>query len=677
MQISPPMPGPPKSGMKPAPPMMSGPPFVQHCLAPDWSSIFIAICCALFLLCVLLRLSGSSAAFWAQALPAPNEPTGLIVGHPRLTRSDEWLVWTPAALAQIHHIPPMPIENPALGAGASPLLMSLPVRHYSMLFRPQLWGFFVFDAERGFAWFWNTKILGLLLSYFLLFRLITGGRVALAILGSVAVSYSSCVQWFFSSPTMLPEMMASWALMLVAGKNLFDPSSSWRKIGAAALLCSCAINFVLSCYPPFQIPLVYLGLTLFGVLVWERRGKPFHGGFAWLAGTIVLTAAVLWPTFVAARPALEIIAHTSYPGARRGTGGTMPVMQLFSGLLNFFDGSRPHPAMFPNTSEASNFFPIWLPVIAGLLWRWRNWHARGESRAMTSRSMPLCGALAVFILFFSVYAVAGLPEWFCRITALNFVTEQRALLAIGVAGLMLTFASLRDDGIALVSGRGRIWIPTLIAFAALVYFVTAQRQNPVYLTRGYCALYIALSTLLGSFYFCAKPIVFACTFSGALLLNNFLVNPISRGLPILLHSQAARHIAAIYKSDPTAAWAAYERGMAAQFAIASGAHVLNGVKAVPDLYLLGQLDRAGSARDIYNRYGVMALDLPRPGELAARFEAVGGDSYRAFVSPFDPALRQAGLKYVVFPRMLSPEEIGGMKLIDALPENFLWIYKLD
>jgi hypothetical protein len=230
----------------------------------NWSFIFIAVCCSLFLICVFLRLNGSSAPFWARALPALNGPMGLIAGNPRLTRSDEWLVWTPAALSQLHHIPPMPVENPALGAAAAPLLMSLPVRHYSMLFRPQLWGFFVFDAERGFSWFWNTKILGLLLSYFLLFRLVTRGRVGLAILGSVAVSYSSCVQWFFSSPTMLPEMMASWALMLVAGKSLFDPSSAWRKIGAATLLGSSAINFALCCYPPFQIPLLYLGLTLFG-----------------------------------------------------------------------------------------------------------------------------------------------------------------------------------------------------------------------------------------------------------------------------------------------------------------------------------------------------------------------------------------------------------------------------
>lgn len=640
------------------------------------SFVLIAGSCALFAVCVFLRVNGSSSGFWVKELGVPNEPTGVIFGQPRLTRSDEWMVWTPAVLSQLRHVPPMPMENAALGAGAAPLLMSLPVRHYSMLFRPQLWGFFLFDAERGFAWFWNMKIFGLFLSYFLLFRLLTGGRIGISALAAVTASYSSCVQWFLSSPTMLPEMLTSWALMLIAGKCLFDHTSSWRKAAAAFLVGGSAINFALCCYPPFQIPLVYLGLLLFAIFVWERRARPFHGGFLWLAGTFAITAAVLWPTFVAVRPALEIVAHTSYPGARRGTGGTMSIVQLFCGLLNFFDGSRPHIDMFPSTSEASNFFPIWLPVIAGLLWRWRMARAKAHLPAMISKSKLLCGALVIFILFFSCYAVVGLPHWFCRLTALNFVTEKRALLAIGIAGLILTFLSLRADGAALVQGRARFFIPVALAIAALLYILAARRQNPAYLSPPYCAVFIGLATLLGSLYFCARPIVFASSLSAALLFNNFLVNPISEGLPIFLRSSVAQHFAAIYNSDPTAGWAAYERGTRAQLVLASGAHVLNGVKSVPDLELFGKLDPTGTSRDIYNRYAFIVFGLPRKGEIAARFESVAGDAFRAFVSPFDPVLQQAGLKYVVFPRLLTSEEMGPMKLIDALPENLIWIYEI-
>jgi hypothetical protein len=667
MQISLPMP--PKRGNIPAP-------IAHRRLALNWSSIFIAVCCALFLICVVLRLNGSSSAIWANDLGGKREPTGLIVGEPRPNRSDEWLIWTPAALAQLHHLPPMPVENPAIGAGVAPLLMSVPVRHYSMLFRPQFWGFFAFDEERGFAWFWNTKIFSLLISFFLLFRILTKGRIALAVCGSIAVSYSSYVQWFFSCPPMLPEMLASWALMLVAGKSCFDPLPLWKKAAAAIVLVGSTINFILCCYPPFQIPLLYLALTLFGVFLWERRARSFQGGFVWIAGALIVVAAALWPTFVQCRSTLEIIAQTSYPGVRRGTGGTLPIAHLFSGVLNFFDGSRLRPAMFRNTTEASNFFPIWLAAIAGISWRlWKS--RRPGAEESSSISMPLCIGLASYILVFSCYAVIGLPAWLCQITALNFCPETRVRLTIGIAGLMLAFLSLGANGRALVRGRWRVVIPIVIGGAALIYILSIRRENAAYLTPGYVALLVGTTTLLASLYFCARGIVFGCGLAAALLLNNFLVNPISEGLPIFLRSHAAQHIAAIYKSDPTAGWAIYERGTRAQLVMASGARVLNGIKSIPDLPGLSRLDPAHTSLDTYNRYAFVFLDLPLSTATAVSFELKGADWYRVFVSPFNDAMRDANLRYVVFPRLLAPKETGTMKLIDALPANHIWIYKLD
>ena len=162
---------------------------------------------------------------------------------------------------------------------------------------------------------------------------------------------------------------------------------------------------------------------------------------------------------------------------------------------------------------------------------------------------------------------------------------------------------------------------------------------------------IGTTTLLGSLYFCARGIVFGCALAGALLLNNFLVNPISEGLPVLLRSQAAQHIAAIYKSDPTAGWAVYERGTRAQLVMASGARVLNGLKSVPDLQALSRLDPAQTSRDIYNRYAFVVLDLPRSGETTASFQLQGPDWYRAFVSPVRSNNARAGSEIRHFPAL--------------------------
>jgi hypothetical protein len=69
--------------------------------------------------------------------------------------------------------------------------------------------------------------------------------------------------------------------------------------------------------------------------------------------------------------------------------------------------------------------------------------------------------------------------------------------------------------------------------------------------------------------------------------------------------------------------------------------------------------------------------LPRPGEAEPHFEFATADSYRVFVRPTDPVLRHHGLSFVVFRRVLAPNETEGMRLIDALPANRIWIYQID
>ena len=92
-------------------------------------------------------------------------------------------------------------------------LYSLPVRHYTMVFRPQLYGFFLFNLEWAYAWYWNMKVFGLLVSMFLLLRVLTR-NTGLALFGSLWLFFSSYVQWWFSCPPMLPEMLSSWALTM-------------------------------------------------------------------------------------------------------------------------------------------------------------------------------------------------------------------------------------------------------------------------------------------------------------------------------------------------------------------------------------------------------------------------------------------------------------------------------
>jgi hypothetical protein len=631
---------------------------------------------ALLIVLVALRINGSSSSFWYYDLHELNEVKGVILGSPKPTRSDEWLIWTPAILSQLNHRPPMPVENPSLGAEKAPLFMSIPVRHYTMLFRPQLWGFFFLDIEHGFSWYWNVKILGLLGALFLLLWILTGGRFDLALLGSVAISYSSFIQWWFSSPSMLPEMLASWSLVLVCGWVLFQPIVWWKRILASLVLVSGAVNFLLCCYPPFEIPLLYLGLALFVAFLWQNHGSVPRAGWIWNIGCAVAVVALLYPVYQECKPSLTIMAHTSYPGSRRHFGGEMHWTQFFGGLMNFFDGDRRYPDIFANASEGSNFLPLWIMALAVALWS--SWKvARHSPQARAGTHLPsVVVMLALFLVCVSVYELAGYPAWLATITGIGFTTENRSLLATGFAGMLLLFVTLRHDHRNWLPARLRLAFLVVIAIGISSYLFWNRTWNPTFLTFAHSISLGIVGLVLAAGYLFLAPRRFALGLAVFLFWHNFLVNPIAQGLPSLLESTPMRSIERIRQADPEGLWAAYERSTLPQFVIASGAPVLNGIKVVPPLPLLQQIDPAGTSRDIYNRYAYIVLRLPRPGEVGSHFEYSTPDSYRLFIEPTDPALRSAGLKYVVFRRRLGDGEVRGLTLFEEMPESQIWIYKV-
>jgi hypothetical protein len=167
-------------------------------------------------------------------------------------------IWTPAMLSQSRQTPPFPIENPDLGAGRAPLLMSVPVAYYTTLFRPQLWGFFVLDFERGFSFYWCCKVFDLLLAAgWFLWQLGLRHR-GLVLFGTVWIFFSSYVQWWFSTPAMLPEMVTTWAICTGCAIQFFKHGNALRLLAVLAVFLFFGVNFVLCLYPPFQIPLLYL-----------------------------------------------------------------------------------------------------------------------------------------------------------------------------------------------------------------------------------------------------------------------------------------------------------------------------------------------------------------------------------------------------------------------------------
>lgn len=620
-----------------------------------------------FVFAVALQINGSSIGVWKDILRDNYSPARVIFSTPKSVRSDEWMGWTPSTLSQALHQPSFPLENANLGAGKSPLLMSVPVRHPVMFLRPQLYGFFLFDLETAFAFYWNFKIVALFVSFFFLLRLLTRGNFWISLFGAGWVLFSAYTQWWFSCPPMLPEMLGSWATGLICIFCLFHPVRLIVRTCAILALLIAAVNFTLCFYPPFQIPLVYLGAAVVIGWWWQNR----RASLSWRAGGISLSiatlamVAVLLPYLVECRPTLEILASTKYPGSRRTHGGEMAVRDTFSGALGFFNSAeRDYLTSRGNACEASNFYPLWILVLAGSgtgLWL---------DRRNRRIEMMLLAGLGLFLL----YSLCPLPSWLCQWTFLDYVTGTRMLLPIGIAGILFASMVLAGPTRSLPTSS-RLMAAIAVFVGVTLLFMVSYPGNEKFLTPGRSVLLIVLNVLFIALYFLAPLRVFCGFFLLCLILNNAGVNPVAIGLGALLDASPAPLVQYIRTRDPEGKWISYSNTWLPQFLKAQGVNVVNGLNIVPDPNLCREMDPNGNYESIWNRYGYAIFRQAGEDE-KRRFESGGVSAYTLKISPVDPVLLARGVRYAVFPESLGTPNEYGMRLLASIPESHFWIYQL-
>lgn len=619
---------------------------------------------ALFVLAVALQINGSSIAVWKDALRDDASPSGILLSTPKTVRSDEWMAWTPSILSQALHHPAFPTTNSNLGAQKSPLLMSVPAKHYSMLFRPQLWGFFVFNIETAFAFYWNFKIFALFLSFLLLFFTLANGSFWVAMFGATWLLFSAYIQWWFSCPPMMPEMLASWAVALVCVLQLFRSGNLGTRVTYFVILVIAVVNFSLCFYPPFQIPLGYLGLAVVVSWLWQNKNETlrWRGGCVDLTLAAIAVTAVLVPYIYECQPTFQLVAHTIYPGRRRTHGGQLSIRDTFNGLLGFFNWSeRDYLRTRENPSEASNFYPLWLFLVPGA--------TASMFRKRAGRATEL--AVAACLTLFTLYAFFPFPEWLCKYTLLSFVTGTRVILSVGVAGILLvTLHFAREPSIA---GTRRS-TPAFVSLGVIIVeFLLSRPGNEAFLNTWRSISLLALNSILVALYFFAPFRLFAATFLLALSLNNGLVNPIASGLGPLLEATPAEAVRDIAKRDPDGKWVTFSTAWLPQFLKAQGAEVVNGLNVVPDLQLCHQLDPTRQYESIYNRYAFMILERAMDHEEPA-FRALNPSAYILRISARDPVLLSYGVRYEVFSHEIPPTETDQMQLVSSFPANRIWIY---
>src|SRR5262249_53273914 len=356
--------------------------------------------------------------------------TELAMAHPRSVRSDEWLVTTPLAFAQLQHSPRFPVVNTNIGDGQNMLINpSVPVWHPSVVARPVTWGYFLLGGQRGLAWSWWFQVFSCFTALFLLLEIILAGRGRLAAFGAFWFCGSAYVVCF----SLLPAYYAAFpAIMCVAAYYLLSSNKTAVQLANGVLLGIAASGFFMLLYPPWQLPLGYLFLIVFLALVYKdklhRKLWPISGtrALAVILG-LVIAVSVLGSFLATCLPALKVMAATVYPGRRVSGAGSYSLRVFFRGMYNLVSAYSA-PAELGNQSEASSFYYFFSPILLAL----------ALSRRYRSRVGIVGLALAIYILLMSLFAFARIPEVLAKALLLNYAVPTRTDIGFGLASILLS-----------------------------------------------------------------------------------------------------------------------------------------------------------------------------------------------------------------------------------------------
>ncbi len=645
----------------------------DHLIVFDKRSVlFITALLALFAAAVVSKIHYSSIPVWDSILSeraSGATASRVLWGTPKVIRIDEWRGDTPFILSQAaRHFPTI---NYSLGPEKIPVLMGLPSKHFSALFQPQNWGFFVLGLERGFSFFWNYGVASILLSSFLLFMLVSRNRFWLSVFGTLFLFFSSFVQWWFFAST--GAMFAAFNVITIAFVYLASSKRRLTIMCGAGVLFFFAVAFALSLYPPFVIPLGLLSAAccigyLLQYCAWNDVKKNLV--MRAVAGVCCLVCLAVFAIvfYRDLQSSISLTMNSVYPGKRISTGGDFGVARLFSGFYGLFFTEKRF--LWGNICESSSFVMLYPFVVAAVLWR-----------AVKGKPQPLQIALSIYLLILSVFVLFGFPAFLSRYTLMSFVPSYRAIIGLGVGNILLVVVYLSSAGEKPKFAPARsmalfvVLLACLLAHGLYLGFVSNHFFQPWQISAVCVFFSFAVWLLLSG-----RKTVFCFMILAVVLPSTYSVLPVSRGLGFIVDKKLYRSVKEVVAGDPQGKWLVFGSGVLGELVTATGALVVNGTKYCPDFSAMHILDPSGHGNAIYNRFAHIYV-VPCRDTTIVDFRLVYEDAYEIVMSPLSGKVRDLHVKYLLVPNDSTCYNVeegkskGVIPRVDRPIDNF-WILEI-
>ena len=624
---------------------------------------FCLICCAVVLAFTLADLNGSSAGVYSDLGLGPK--ANILLGHSRAIRFDEWASQTPAALNQVLKVNPLTPRDSTVGGHDISLTANLPVRDVVVLFRPQLWPFFFLPLTFAFAAYWYFKALLVVLGVFA-FLLVVTRSTLWAITGSLWYFFSPFMQWCYSWPSGLPEMIGSLCIAIVCACYLSVGRNRLAICVSAALLAASAINFVMCAYLPHLIPLAWLAVLFCIFWFVGQRDVILTRERAWWRAVAAFCALAVigsigWHVYSELRPAIAAVAATEYPGERKYAGGMLPLQNLLSQFFEWNESAWHYPRTMANICGAAGC--LWLAPL-GLL-------AFGKVKLEKSQRWPLVGLLAASFLLLA-WALLPVPASAGAPLGLDLVQGNFLVPALGLANVAIFCLVVSRIRRPLLQRAALPASVLILAIMLLVLHWTNIKLN------GYFpldALLIAASAVavLSYVFFRAwhKALAFLLVVPQALILGQ--ANPVERGLKSITQSQLFQYVQA-HPDAKQGKWIVFSSEVEISSLLsAAGCDVYTGLHYIPDTDHFAVFARHGIDVSKLNRAGLFIAHALPPGR-ATRVRVPAVYQVDWDVSATDPILNEIGIQYFLFDKQPSADETAGLRMISSVPINGFWLY---
>lgn len=620
-----------------------------------------------------LGLNGSSIGTYNEAIDG-NAGTHRIFGENKWIRSDEYLAITPTVLSQVRNN--FPEINYDIGTGINLGIQSnMPIGNIFSLFRPTTWLFFLTNnLEVGFAFFWWFKMYLMIVGVYFLLLELTDGNKLIAILGAITFYFTPFVQWWSNY-----ELIGYGSIIVFAFLRLIKTPKKIEMFFMGFLFYLFSVSFALVLYPPFQIIVAWscvfiaMGYLLNNIKLIRKDKNLIYK----ILFTILLVILILFTVFLFYKhykSPIDTITNTDYPGTRSYYGGGLSFEQVFNGFYNILLQSDYNgvPLGQRNQSESSNFMLFFPPIIIFSFW---NFFSKIKRKQKIDFFM-LFNILWTVLL--TMWTLFPFPKWFSKFSLLSMVPPFRTVIGIGFSSYILTFyylsKKLSEKSNMLLATFISILIFFLLYILGLKFYIGNQDYfaKPVLLSVEMKILLVSIFGFLSTYLLLRKhKILFMCAILIFSFLSTFTIHPLYKGTDSIDNTNFSKTVNK-YESNRNNKWIVYGDHRFAQYLIANGHSVLNGIHYYPLFEMWKIIDPSTDYYHIYNRYAHVQFANQENKPLV---ELLYADQIRVNMNPCDEKLKMLEVSYFLLPEKKEYSCLEYKESLDTFLRGTLYIYK--